>query len=545
MELSEAPGSPERTPEAVLDFWFGPLRTADDASRENWKRAMLRWRLGPFARSAEDRNFIQAQREWCEQMHREGPERFFSHPAWDTPKGFLARLIVLDQFPRSVYRGTALAYANDALTASMTRQACEADRELADYNVIERFWIYLPLSHAEDLTLQERSIEKFSRWCEDLVADAPRTRRRINQFVGWSIMKAAIEHSEALLLFDRFPHRNAALMRPHRGGEPRYLTDPMRPLWSFTQPPNPEYFAFLGALHGTAGGLDEDSVTPEALACLLRTTGLSPEDPDSPMGAFDRSGGGAIPYPELYRHLLLPEQARTLGALRRMPPVVRLMAGVKRLFLRHGETLSEDELVWPPRSAKHSLEQAIDVAALNALVRSGGRTGGAAGGVPDGSRPPEDVDGREDPAARWPLPSPSLNLTVRNRNSELERVAAAFDEFADGHRFPEPVRFQVQLCLEEALMFIVEHGYDNAEAHWIEVSLDMNERDRSLAIRIVDDGRELDPGSYMFQPGPDTIQEENVLSGLGLYLVRTYVDELDYRRENGRNYLHLSKKVGP
>ena len=95
----------ERSPEAVLGFWLGPLRTAADASRKNWQQAMLRWRIGPFARSAEDRNILQAQREWCEQMHREGPDRFFRDPAWETPKGRLAKLIVLDQFPRSVYRG--------------------------------------------------------------------------------------------------------------------------------------------------------------------------------------------------------------------------------------------------------------------------------------------------------------------------------------------------------------------------------------------------------------------------------------------------------
>ena len=88
----------------------------------------------------------------------------------------------------------------------------------------------------------------------------------------------------------------------------------------------------------------------------------------------------------------------------------------------------------------------------------------------------------------------------------------------------------------------MEHGYDNAAAHEIEVRLEMDRR--TLAIRIVDDGRELDPGSYMFQPGSDTIQEENVLAGLGLHLVRSLVDDIDYRRENGRNRLSLSKKIG-
>ncbi|MCY4452514.1 MAG: DUF924 family protein [Immundisolibacterales bacterium] len=214
-------GIAERSPEAVLDFWLGRLRTAADASRRNWQQGMLRWRIGPFARGAEDPTILRVQREWCEQMHREGLDRFFRDPVRDTPKGFLAKLIVLDQFPRGVYRGTALAYANDSLTASLSWQACEADREFANYNVIERFWIYLPLSHAEDLKLQELSIEKFARWSVDLIAEVSPERRRINQFVSWSMIKAAIEHAETLLLFDRFPHRNAVMQRTHRGGEVR------------------------------------------------------------------------------------------------------------------------------------------------------------------------------------------------------------------------------------------------------------------------------------------------------------------------------------
>ena len=48
----------------------------------------------------------------------------------------------------------------------------------------------------------------------------------------------------------------------------------------------------------------------------------------------------------------------------------------------------------------------------------------------------------------------------------------------------------------------------------------------------------------MFQPGRDTIGEENVLDGLGLHLVRSYVDKLDHRREDGWNHLELSKKIG-
>ena len=522
----------------MLDFWLGRLRTAADTSRENWQQGMLKWRIGPFARSAENPHTLHAQREWCEQIHREGVDRFFRDPVWETPKGFLAKLIVLDQFPRSAYRGTTLAYENDPLAASMAWQACKDGRDVTHYNVIERFWIYLPLSHAEDLTVQELSLEKFSCWSVDLIAEAPPNRRRINQFVSWSIVKAIIEHTEALLLFDRFPHRNAVHQRPHRGGEPRYLADPLRPLWSFTQPPDPDYFALLGALNRMGDRSGANRVTREALTALLRAAGLSPEEPASPMDVFDLVGDD-VPWSVLYRHLRLPEHAETFDRLRQNPQVADLANAVKTLVLKDGE-----DLTWPPKSAKHSLEPAIDVEALNALVRAAGGSGAPPREPCDGRPPHGNEDSGEPPSDGSAERGRSLSLAVRNASGDLAQVAAAIEDFARRYAFPEQDRYQIQLCIEEILMYIVEHGYDDAGAHRIEVQLEMNEADGRLAIGIVDDGRELEPGSFTFQPGPDTIEEETVVDCLGLHLVRTYVDELRYRRKDGRNHLSFSKKIG-
>ena len=377
--------------------------------------------------------------------------------------------------------------------------------------------------------VKSRDAHRVIEACAD-IAD-PHFYRRVNQFVSWSIVKGAIEHSEALLLFDRFPHRNVVLQRPHRGGEPRYLTDAMRPLWSFTQVPDPDYFAVLGALYRTGNGLDENRIARDNLAALLRAAGVSPDDPTAPMDIFDLVGDDVVPYPPLYRHLRLPEHAGTLDILRRMPLVIELTNAVKSLILKDGD------LTWPPRSVKHSLETAINVAGLNALVRGGRRSGSTAGKIADGS-------GRRGGDGCEPPSELTLSLTVRNDGRELERVSAAVDGFADRHRFPQQDRFQVQLCIEEILVYIVEHGYDDAGTHRIEVQIEMSDEDRRLEIRTVDDGRELAPGSFMFQPGPDTIQEESVVDGLGFHLVRTYVDELKYRHENGRNYLSLTKRIG-
>ena len=64
------------------------------------------------------------------------------------PKGMLAKLIVLDQFPRSVYRGTATAYANDPVTVRLAEHLCTTTWDVTEYNIMERMWVYVPLSHA-------------------------------------------------------------------------------------------------------------------------------------------------------------------------------------------------------------------------------------------------------------------------------------------------------------------------------------------------------------------------------------------------------------
>lgn len=527
MGVNSIIGIEERTPDVVLDFWLGPLKDANDASRKNWQYGMLRWRIGPFARSYEDPNIHLVQRRWCEQLHREGQVKFFNNPIWNSPRGLLAKLIILDQFPRTVYRGTAIAYENDELTASMAWQACQEDKEFDHYNVIERLWIYLPLCHVENMKVQQFLIEKLSRWSADLVSSVPPDKQRINQFVSWYLLRAVIEHSENLLLFDRFPHRNAILQRPHRGGEVRYLTDPFRPLWSFTQPPNPIYFALLASLFRIGEGLEENLISREALSGLLQMAGLSPEDPSSPMTVFELIDRNSVPFPFLYQHLSLPEHAKTFNLLKQVPIVLDLTNAIKTLILKKGEH------EWPPRSAKHSVNPAIDVVALNTLICGDRISDKTENIIPDGSGVKVQDTGKDSVH--------ELILLVRNDLSEIVRVSEYIDEFADQNALPQLERFQVQIVIEETLIYIIERNLEDDRR--IMLRLDMDEDGRYLSIKTVDHGKELEFNTLIFQPSPDTIEEENVVENVGLHLVRTYVDKIQYRRENGINYLNMQKRV--
>ena len=353
----------ERTPEAVLDFWLSKLRSPAEANTENWRERMLMWKIGPLARATEDRRFFRAQSEWSAQIHREGVDHFFSDPVWETARGRLAKLIVLDQFPRSTYRGTPPAYEYGLNAERLACEMCDRGWDITELNVMERMWVYMPLTHSEDLGLHELAVEKFIRWNQDLMAEVAPAHRKINQYVSWSFIKATIEHSEVLLLYGRFPHRNAILSRPHRAGEPRYLNDPMRPLWTFTQPPNPEYYALLGALRRISEEFDEGCILPETVSALHRTASVRLDAPHSLMDVYRLNGGGGVAYPMLYRHLQLPEKARALDALRGTPIVAALIEQVKRLLLK------DPAERWPPRSAKHSIHPVIDVRALNSIVR--------------------------------------------------------------------------------------------------------------------------------------------------------------------------------
>jgi uncharacterized protein (DUF924 family) len=135
--------------------------------------------------------------------------------AWmQSARGALARLLVLDQFPRNLYRNDGRAYAFDplALAGSQAAVACGHDAEL---HPLHAAFVYLPFEHAEDLAMQERSVTLF----EALRGRAP---------AGWepqfaSYADYARRHRDVIARFGRFPHRNDVLGRSSTREELDYL----------------------------------------------------------------------------------------------------------------------------------------------------------------------------------------------------------------------------------------------------------------------------------------------------------------------------------
>ena len=131
-----------------------------------------------------------------------------------TPHGRLALVIVLDQMPRNIHRGSPAAFMHDREAAAHCIAAIESgqDRFL---DPVERIFLYMPLQHAEDLGLQHRSVEQF----ESLVSGADAAWR--DHFAENA--HYARVHYDIIERFGRFPHRNRILGRESTEEELRYL----------------------------------------------------------------------------------------------------------------------------------------------------------------------------------------------------------------------------------------------------------------------------------------------------------------------------------
>jgi len=190
--------------EHVLDFWLGELDANGCASSETsarwWKKseefdAEIRERFGP-AREA-------ICRGECEHWLA-------------SPRGRLAYVIVLDQLSRNMFRGTASMYAEDARAVRVVVEGLRAGCDQA-LGYHERYFLYMPLMHAEDLAHQEHCVASF----EGMRSSFPSKSADIDRAVSY-----AEKHREIVKRFDRFPHRNDIMERESTAEEVSFLAGP-------------------------------------------------------------------------------------------------------------------------------------------------------------------------------------------------------------------------------------------------------------------------------------------------------------------------------
>jgi len=182
----------------VLDFWFHAPEHPD----------YLQTRVEWFQKNPDFDESIRQQFGALVQQAVAGGLR-----EWEADtQGALARVLLLDQFTRNIWRDTAQAFAGDHEALALALRLIErgADATLAS---TARPFVYMPLMHAEDLALQERCVALFQALA---AADARHA----------SGLDYAIRHRDIIARFGRFPHRNRQLGRQSTPEEAQFLTQP-------------------------------------------------------------------------------------------------------------------------------------------------------------------------------------------------------------------------------------------------------------------------------------------------------------------------------
>jgi uncharacterized protein (DUF924 family) len=177
----------------VLDFWFGrESEPGYGEFREAWFR--------------KDPEFDREIRDRFETLHEEAAAGKLDD--WkQEARSCLALVILLDQFPRNMFRGDPRSYATDHRAQEMSAYAVERafDRELPEF---QRTFLYMPFMHSENLEHQRRSVELF------------------RGLGGSDSSEYAVGHMEIIERFGRFPHRNEVLGRRTTAEEAEFLTQP-------------------------------------------------------------------------------------------------------------------------------------------------------------------------------------------------------------------------------------------------------------------------------------------------------------------------------
>ncbi len=180
---------------AVLDFWFGPPAAAGKP-RPAW-----------FTKNPDfDAKIVRSFGADYEHARSGALDHWTS-----TPLGALALTLILDQFPRNMFRDDARAFATDARAPTVAREAVAAgfDQPL---HWTQRTFLYLPFEHSENPAMQEQ--------CLNLMSTLPDADHKDG---GYSY---ALRHWRIIKRFGRFPHRNAVLGRVSTAEERAFLQEP-------------------------------------------------------------------------------------------------------------------------------------------------------------------------------------------------------------------------------------------------------------------------------------------------------------------------------
>lgn len=135
-----------------------------------------------------------------------------------------------------------------------------------------------------------------------------------------------------------------------------------------------------------------------------------------------------------------------------------------------------------------------------------------------------------------------MQVSLTNHPREKRRLLLSLRAFAEEHKISPRVLQAADQALEEHLTNVMTYGYEDDDPHEILVRLGIV-RD-ALQVEVEDDGKPFNP---LERPEPDTTIPliDRPIGGLGIHLIRQFMDELNYRREAGHNILQMRKRLQP
>jgi uncharacterized protein (DUF924 family) len=183
--------------QALLNFWFGSPKTPTFGQPRKF------WFVKDPAFDLDlKQRFLETYQRACKGQYDNWPQ---------TTLGSLALILVFDQLPRNFFRDSSQAFATDARALAIAQElvASRCDRQLVP---VQRWFVYLPFEHSENLEHQHQAVALF----EQLSADPDSTRA----------IEYAYKHRDVIQRFGRFPHRNTRLNRPSTPEELEFLRQP-------------------------------------------------------------------------------------------------------------------------------------------------------------------------------------------------------------------------------------------------------------------------------------------------------------------------------
>ena len=132
-----------------------------------------------------------------------------------------------------------------------------------------------------------------------------------------------------------------------------------------------------------------------------------------------------------------------------------------------------------------------------------------------------------------------MEIVLKNQPCEKQKAAQALEQFGRDHQLPAAAVHAADLALEEHLTNLMTHGFADDLEHQITVRFSVAS---DFVIEVEDDGRPFNP---LTQPEVDTSVPLSLkpVGGLGIHLMRRFMDGLDYRREGARNILRMTKRL--